>query len=803
MKVTSVNYSNFNYNLTKPLDTSQNKINIRKSLLINITFSNGLTITGEAAPLTGFSKESLEEVLENLITIIPLITAFDFEGDYKKNFNFINSICRYPSLNFALQTILLKYYIFTKNDPFYKPNKVNIKMNGLISINNRNIDYDTKRLVKEGFKTIKYKIGIEDFDIEYSILKNILNNNGDSLNIRIDPNSSINKENLLYYFDKLNLLKYEYIEDPVNNLNDLNIITKYTPKIALDSTLFNIKEIEYIIEQYGIKYFIIKPTLQGNLFEIFNLFTNPKYSNINFIISSTFESYYSAYILFYLAALRIETTHGLSTFKMLDCCSNNYIYKEDTCIVDLANPDFVTSTNNYNINNLEIFTNLNKNNNNVLFVNKNVSITYNNFYYIILRNNLSQKNKKLSDCNVSIYESSTIDLIKNIFYLWSINSNPIIFDYRIGFSNSEELAIKFNVNALIAQDTINYYHYNPIVYTGNKLILFTSGSTGLPKAVIVSLDSIIKSSIKFIKYFNVTKDNSFIASLPVNHIGGLMIIFRGIISGSKIFIPESTNYKDLLDIIINNRIDFISLVPKQLQDLLDNNVDLTRCKAVILGGAKSDSKLIKRALERGINLYKVYGSSETCSMVTIASPDDLKQNPLSSGKPFSDVQVFINKDNNLLTESNIKGEVVIKSDTLYSAYLNTDLREYSENKIGDYYYTKDYGFIDDDGSLIIEARIDDIIISGGENISPEEIRKAILEIEEIDDAIVIGIEDKKWGQVPIAFIKTNIKINAEFINDYLKRKLPKFKIPKRYIFIAEIPYNNNGKIDKHKLISLI
>ncbi len=801
MRISSINYRVFNYQLNTPFVSSKSSVFNRESLLIDIIFDHDLLLTGEAAPLPDFSKETLSDVINNLKDILSELISKEIHSDPFAQFDFINSLCKTPSLNFALQSIFLKYYLYTKND-LLKENKNNkIKVNGLLSLADNKVIQKTNDLLNEGYDTIKFKMGIIEFEFEYGVLNDIYSLFKNRLTIRLDPNCGIPQKLINDYLEKLNKIEFEYIEDPINNLDELKHLNKYSHKIALDSTQFNIMDIMDIHNKYNISTFVLKPTLLGNIGAILKILNDQKYCKINFIISSTFESYYSADVLFYIASFRLNSSHGLDTFRMIRDNNNIFSFNNGYLINNFSinKENFTRSYLDKNI--FSLFPNVNNSNSNLCFVSKNEKLKYSELYSSSLTDYTDYNLK--GSTQIAIYNSSIIDTAKLLFYIWYINSRPAILDNKLHISKAKETACNFKTNYLISNDDMINFDINNTAIKNHELLLFTSGSTTSPKGVIISLNSIINSATKFNNYFNVSSDDTFLASLPFNHIGGLMIMFRSILAGAKIIIPDSNNYKDIKKSIQDHNIDYISLVPKQLQDLLNDNVDLSKCKAVILGGAKSDERLVRQALHNGIKLYKVYGSTETCSMVTIASPKDLEIDPNTSGRPFHNVELYINTNNVLSNTPNIKGEIIIKTDTLYSSYINTDLNDYPETKNNNFHYSKDYGYLDENGYLIVERRIDDIIISGGENISPDEIREKILELDEINDAIVFGIEDDIWGQIPVVFILSKNQIDIPSVDKYLREKLENFKIPKKYFIIKEIPYNNNGKIDYKKLKTLI
>lgn len=778
MKIRSINFRAYNYNFTTPFATANNIYKTKESLIIEILFENNQLIFGEAAPLPGFSKETINDVITNLKSVISSLLNLDTINSPSEIFNIINSICKYPSLNFALQSIFLKFFILNNHPQFTNYSEKKIKVNGILSLADNDIFQKTDLLIKQGYKTIKYKIGILNFDKELTTLIKIYQTYKNKIIIRLDPNGTFPNSLLNEYFNKLNELEFEYIEDPVNNLSDYKILQSFIDKIALDSFNFKIDDLDEIIKNYNIKTFIIKPTIIGDIYKIINLLTNEKYKNINFIISSSFESNYSLPVLFYLASLRQNSTHGLNTFTLIDERNDEYLFKDGHCFIN---------------------SNFNKYNNDIIYKKFNYSSA---LFLEQVKDNLNYNLNSIKiPCNsfISLYNLSIPNLIKFILKSWENYSTPLILDYKLNLEQALNLTNTFKSNLFLSNQILIHIDNSLKNIDEPKIILFTSGSTSLPKAVIIPLKSIINSANKFLNYFKVSSNDIFLVSLPVNHIGGLMIIFRAMLANAKIVIPNSTNYLDLKQCIENYNIGYLSLVPKQLSDLLNNNVDLTKIKAVILGGAKADDTLVKEAIRRGINLYKVYGSTETCSMVTIASTDELKLNAKSSGKPLHNVEILINDNKSLVKSANVKGEIVVKTDTIFNNYLNYTLLEYSGNKQKEYFYTNDIGYLNDVGELIIDGRKDDIIISGGENISPDEIRAALLEIDFITDAVILGKSDNTWGQIPVAFIVSKKEIKEQEIVNMLRGKLARYKIPKEIYFIKSIPYNNNGKIDLAKL----
>jgi len=203
-------------------------------------------------------------------------------------------------------------------------------------------------------------------------------------------------------------------------------------------------------------------------------------------------------------------------------------------------------------------------------------------------------------------------------------------------------------------------------------------------------------------------------------------------------------------------------------------------KNVLLGGGFISKELVEQATDLGWKITKVYGSTETASFVTALSPKDFELKPASAGKPIAPNKIIIIDENNNALAKNISGEVLISSPSLMQGYLIEHDKDESKEK---YFHSNDIGFIDDDGYLFLESRKSDLIISGGENISPFEIEKEILQHFAIKETAVFPL-----------------KFNVKDLNAYLKNKLAGFKIPKNVFIEKELPKTELGKVEKKKII---
>lgn len=364
-------------------------------------------------------------------------------------------------------------------------------------------------------------------------------------------------------------------------------------------------------------------------------------------------------------------------------------------------------------------------------------------------------------------------------------SNMIFLKPKIIFSKNEFEEGNFNNDKL---------PYNYPIFNLNKtaLILFTSGSTSKPKAVVHSFINLFNHVSSVEKEFKLSLDDKWLASLPLYHIGGFMILIRAMLTGSSVIFPKSLKHEDIKE-SLNNSPTFSSFVSTTMKRFLEENYTLPKTlRYIFLGGGPIENDLAIRCMSKNYPIVKVYGSTETCSMITSLIPTE--KNYDSVGKPIDASTIIkINK----YEEKNF-GEILVKSNSLFTEYYN-DEKYTSEKIINGFYKTGDIGFMDENGYLFILNRREDIIISGGENVSRIEVENALSQIPQIKDVYVFGLQDETWGQIVTAAIVGD-NISQDEIKSKLREKLAVYKIPKKYFFIDKLPKNELGKVIKNELL---
>ncbi|MCW8849091.1 MAG: acyl--CoA ligase [Melioribacteraceae bacterium] len=429
------------------------------------------------------------------------------------------------------------------------------------------------------------------------------------------------------------------------------------------------------------------------------------------------------------------------------------------------------------------------------------------------------KNNVKKNDHIAVLSENNLEFIITINALWLIGAIPIPLNIKlrenelcemIEFSDSDFIiiinnAIQNSFNLEISQIDFtlrlikNYQVYRPDdSFDSSKicLMMFTSGSTGFPKCVELTFDNLYYSAKSVDSEINHNTEDLWLASLPFYHIGGFSIITRTIFAGCKIFLPNSLKSEELNSIITKYKPSLISFVPTMFQNLIKFiNHPWPELKQIFLGGGPIPNTIIEITNEKKWPISIVYGSTETSSMVTICSTSNLIDNGLSAGIPLQGVKIIINEFSDL-------NYVSIQSKTVAKSYYKANSELVSRLNNGRF-SSNDLGEIDSRGNVQILGRGDEIIISGGENVSLIQIRKIINEKFIGLDFVNIGIKDEKWGQSYIIVVGSQEGDIEKRLEKYLADQLPKFKLPKRIFKLEKLPRTELGKLQKKEIQKLI
>lgn len=325
-------------------------------------------------------------------------------------------------------------------------------------------------------------------------------------------------------------------------------------------------------------------------------------------------------------------------------------------------------------------------------------------------------------------------------------------------------------------------------------IIFTSGSSALPKAVLHSLGNHYYNALGSNKNITIQPGDRWLLSLPLYHIGGLGILFRTLLAGASVIIPA---YKETIaESIEKHHVTHLSLVSTQLYRLLDSGLSPAtggRLKAVLVGGSAVPASLITRAHENGLPVYTSYGLTEMASQVSTTSPGDSLEHLLTSGRLLAYRNLKLDDD----------GEILVKGETLFKGYIDRAVTTLPVDDDG-WFRTGDLGRLNSNGYLEVAGRKDNMFISGGENIHPEEIERTLCLLSEVSEAVVVPIKDQEFGFRPVVFIRSQegSRIDKGEVVSYLEGYLPRFKIPLDFHELPNEAAKGRTKPDRRYLAKL-
>lgn len=311
-------------------------------------------------------------------------------------------------------------------------------------------------------------------------------------------------------------------------------------------------------------------------------------------------------------------------------------------------------------------------------------------------------------------------------------------------------------------------------------IMFTSGTTGKPKAVAQTYLNHYASALGCAERFQYDGQSNWLLVNPVYHISGLSIIFRTAISGASLYIVNKFDEDTVIDMIQKHHITHTSLVPVMLKRLMRKEWT-HQLEGILLGGAGATRTLMAEAVERGLPIHNSFGMTETCSQIVSVSYRNDMILKGTVGRPPQNVSIKVDENNELL----------VKADNITPGYLNASIE-----RVDGYFKTGDLAEIDDDGYLYILDRRKDLIISGGENIYPKEIEDVVNSVEGVVQSAVIKKKDENWGEVPVLLVEGAPEL--EELKHHLKEKLARYKQPKEIHFVDELYMTSTGKVSRAK-----
>lgn len=340
----------------------------------------------------------------------------------------------------------------------------------------------------------------------------------------------------------------------------------------------------------------------------------------------------------------------------------------------------------------------------------------------------------------------------------------------------------------------------------------TGGSSGQVKFATHSWSTLMASVLGFQQYFQADAVNTYCV-LPLYHVSGLMQALRSLTSGGKLAIQPFKSLEFEMPLVDNPAGWFLSLVPTQLQRLMDRGIPVTDWlrpyQAVLLGGAPAWPALLQAARALHLPIALTYGMTETASQVVTLKPEDFLAGIIASGRCLPHASVDILNDEGMPLPPGKPGQIRIRGSSVMGGYyagesslpiaLSAPPTIHETERV---HTPDDIGYLDADGYLHIIGRNSTKIITGGENVFPEEVEAVIRATGLVEDVAVLGWPDDRWGQMVIAVYVSKTHA-AHQIQAALADQLSRYKHPKRWIPVAGLPRNAQGKLNRPRLQAIL
>lgn len=338
-------------------------------------------------------------------------------------------------------------------------------------------------------------------------------------------------------------------------------------------------------------------------------------------------------------------------------------------------------------------------------------------------------------------------------------------------------------------------------------IIFTSGTTGFPKGVMLTYANHFWSATASAFRLGHHRDDRWLCCLPLYHVGGLAVILRSCLYGITCVLHDRFDVEAVDHSLSAQEISLISLVPTMLHRLLElGGVEhwSRRLRMVLLGGAAASPELVAMCQDRHIPVATTYGLTEAASQVATMVPEEVRLKPGSVGRPlmFSSVRIVGEEGESLPVGA--YGEIVVNGKMLMAGYYGDAEATYKSLRHGEL-YTGDIGYLDEDGDLWIVQRRDDIIVTGGENVYPAEVEAVLRQHPAVVQACVIGLHDREWGQQVVAMIVRRLgsSVSPGEISQFCRQRLAGYKIPRQVHFVETLPQTASGKIHRRAVAELL
>ena len=340
------------------------------------------------------------------------------------------------------------------------------------------------------------------------------------------------------------------------------------------------------------------------------------------------------------------------------------------------------------------------------------------------------------------------------------------------------------------------------------LVVFTSGTTGRSKGAVLSHANCFWTNLSLDGAVPLGADDVVLQVLPQHHVGGWNVQpLQAWWKGATVVLEPVFEPDRVLDLIGRRRVTTMMGVPTTYLMLAEQPgfalADLSSLRRVVVGGAAMPPDLVEVWTRRGVDVFQGYGLTEASPNVLCLAARDALGHPGSVGRPYGHVDVSLHDPDGQLVEAEGVGELWVSGPNVFNGYWKDEAAT-AATMSGDWLVTGDLAERDGDGFYRICGRVKDLFVSGGENVYPAEVEAALREHPGISDAAVVGVADRRWGEVGVAFVqlRQGAAVTEQEVIAYCRERVAGFKVPRRVVVMDELPLLTSGKVDKRHLATV-
>jgi acyl-CoA synthetase (AMP-forming)/AMP-acid ligase II len=346
----------------------------------------------------------------------------------------------------------------------------------------------------------------------------------------------------------------------------------------------------------------------------------------------------------------------------------------------------------------------------------------------------------------------------------------------------------------------------PVSLDDSCIIMYTSGTTGRAKGAVLRHGNITWNSVNVLVDADLGSDEVTLISAPLFHTAGLnMNCLPTLLKGGRVLLEPAFDPRRTLDLVARHRVTLMFGVPAMFNAIADEpgfaTADLSSVRTLMCGGAPVPEATIRRYLDRGLAFVQGYGMTEASAGTLLLDRAQALARAGSAGVPHFFTDVRVARPDGTEAAPGERGEVIVQGPNVMAGYWGRPEATAEVFTDGGWFHSGDVAVTDEDGYVFVVDRIKDVIISGGENIYPAEVENALVAHPAVADAAVIGVPDDKWGEVgrAIVVLRPGLRAEPAELFEFLLGRIAKYKIPKSYRFVEQLPRTPTGKILRKNL----